>query len=903
MRLSLRTLLAFEDHIFDAEQQRQLERIIHQHDAAAKTLHRLRAAVRNPQLGVPGVVDQREELDANFVAEYLDHQMEQETQDRFEAHCLTSDTFLAEIASVHQILAQVLNEPARVSQECRFRCYRLNHAAPPESFAAPRSADVKPLDPLEFSSPATRPASASSMSKSSTAKSASLTSNTTSLPVSDSVSAKRGFWWRFCQAVLGMLLIALLIGVTHLPKLKRHVDTLVAQNSLSKPNEVVVEAVSSDKVPSEKLVVPHQLGQAGTTATILPSDSALFPSHVPAMPPFILGKDTSDKQQTQPLPANAISSMMPRPANNVIAAAAVVASPASPEESLEVDPFAAVIQPCSPASESPSAPPLQHTAPQKNAANIITADVTTANSVAEPINPLRSSENVPANDDIAASDDNVKSATVAFHADTDSQTAVTVSDSAPIAFRSVTDKPKRTTFRVSETGTRTEADVRPILDDTGTDAINRATDDAVIASAPLPEAAIATAESPAATPQTPLRLPTAGSSWEAPVAAPPFSSPSPIRPVSNTSPNDSAPAPAQNTGALDDAVQSDAIQAAIPTTVQEGKPRDEGVRATIVAHHDPAVMFIANSANDPWKKIDFTPPSAHQRPPSLREGQYLLSVAPFRVVLELQNVGILEMVGDSKICLLPPDSNGVPGIYVDYGRLILRPIFSTDYYGVDASARMPKSLRIATESNEGIVTMVSPENLVFVDTFAEIVTSELSGELSGQTNVSELSLAEKRARSQPILGLLAKPDAAIFWNSSTRTEPLVAESAVSVILNEGQSELGVIRHFPRWLERQKLSDYGHAMAAACDRVFRETGGYSEAALRALIEDSDQHVRAFGYRLWGDLGRFDIPLEILSRTNPEDEVVRQLLVPYFREVMKRDTETVQRLSDDVDKVRK
>jgi hypothetical protein len=36
-------------------------------------------------LGVPGLVDRQEELDPNYVAEYLDHQMPNNVQDQFES--------------------------------------------------------------------------------------------------------------------------------------------------------------------------------------------------------------------------------------------------------------------------------------------------------------------------------------------------------------------------------------------------------------------------------------------------------------------------------------------------------------------------------------------------------------------------------------------------------------------------------------------------------------------------------------------------------------------------------------------------------------------------------------------------------------------------------------------------
>ena len=123
MRLSLRTLLAFEDNVFDVEQHRRLEQLLPTDQAAESILQRIRSVVRSPLLGVPGLVDHQEELDPNYVAEYLDHQMPAGMQDKFESYCLSADKYLAEIASIHHILSNILGEPARTSRDCRLKCY------------------------------------------------------------------------------------------------------------------------------------------------------------------------------------------------------------------------------------------------------------------------------------------------------------------------------------------------------------------------------------------------------------------------------------------------------------------------------------------------------------------------------------------------------------------------------------------------------------------------------------------------------------------------------------------------------------------------------------------------------------------------------------------------------------
>jgi hypothetical protein len=70
-----------------------------------------------------------------------------------------------------------------------------------------------------------------------------------------------------------------------------------------------------------------------------------------------------------------------------------------------------------------------------------------------------------------------------------------------------------------------------------------------------------------------------------------------------------------------------------------------------------SVIFSAASENARWQLPPF--------PFDLTGNQYILTVAPFRGTIELAAGFRIEMVGDVKLCLLPPDASGIPGIFVD----------------------------------------------------------------------------------------------------------------------------------------------------------------------------------------------------------------------------------------------
>ena len=99
-----------------------------------------------------------------------------------------------------------------------------------------------------------------------------------------------------------------------------------------------------------------------------------------------------------------------------------------------------------------------------------------------------------------------------------------------------------------------------------------------------------------------------------------------------------------------------------------------------------------------------------------------------------------------------------------------------------------------------------------------------------------------------------------------------------------------------------MSQEDRMLAEACRRCFVDARGDGEQALKWLVQHESRAVRTLGLRLWGDLGRFDVPLTVMAEKRPEDEAVRLVLVRYFEEVMRRDTETIQRFADAIDVIK-
>jgi hypothetical protein len=238
------------------------------------------------------------------------------------------------------------------------------------------------------------------------------------------------------------------------------------------------------------------------------------------------------------------------------------------------------------------------------------------------------------------------------------------------------------------------------------------------------------------------------------------------------------------------------------------------------------------------------------------------------------------MIGDTKLCILPLDSSGIPGIFVDYGRVIIRPL------------KPNQPLRIETEKSRGFVSIAGMDSILFIDTFAEIFDAPNS--MKPQE--------ERKAKTGPILGFVPKNGEQIVWQANNQRQPLTVNTQGSVLLQSDQYRFGEYRHLPHWLGAMPMSPEDRMLAETCRRCFVDARGDGEKALTWLIQDESPTVRTLGLRLWGDLGRFDIPLTLEAERREEDESVRLVLVRYFEEVMRRDAETVQRFADAIDNIK-
>ncbi len=117
MRLTLRTLLAYRDHVLSPSELEDLHKRVQQSEMAGKLLRRMDALSNRPRLLAPRVDGRGLGGDANTVAEYLDDTLQSDRVPELERICLESDIQLAELAHCHKMLASVLHHSDEIPQE------------------------------------------------------------------------------------------------------------------------------------------------------------------------------------------------------------------------------------------------------------------------------------------------------------------------------------------------------------------------------------------------------------------------------------------------------------------------------------------------------------------------------------------------------------------------------------------------------------------------------------------------------------------------------------------------------------------------------------------------------------------------------------------------------------------
>ncbi len=296
MRLTLRTMLAYLDDVLDPNEAQQIGKKIEESENAASLVHRVRAAVRQPELPAPKLGGRA--VDPNTVAEYLDNTLAADRVIDFEKICLAPDSnvYLAEVASCHQVLAAILGDPPEVDPRSKVRMYgilaeheaRLTQAA---EQAAP--GDPQKNDPAEAATAAAVSAAPPAAVGAGTSPASPPTAPP--LPAENAATPRkkrevpnylreprtsRMLWRVAAILVLGVLLAGVAIMAVGPDWLDDFLGrpTPVAQNSNGDPNENTHGDSNAATSPTDNTNPPSPTPPSGVTPPRVTGDPTTMPS-------------------------------------------------------------------------------------------------------------------------------------------------------------------------------------------------------------------------------------------------------------------------------------------------------------------------------------------------------------------------------------------------------------------------------------------------------------------------------------------------------------------------------------------------------------------------------------------------------------------------------------------------
>lgn len=305
MRLTLRTMLAYQDNVLAPNEAEELGRKIKESEFAAGLIQRMRRVLKKLRMNAPKLDGKGMGNDANTVAEYLDSALPQDRVGDFERICLESDAHLAEVAGCHQILTLVLGKPADVPENLRERVYALGNVqeAAAAAPAISRSEKARPATNGSAAAAAARPA----------------------LEVPDYLRAGRqSSLWRVAGGIALALLIAALLLRMMGPFNDSHPVLALVRGQAPVPDEpsqvdANAEATSGAGVIAQP-VHDEPVGDEGRNDKAAKADSEIPPAPS-ADPPSAVEPEPMPVEPVQP--AEAVEPSTPTPA-------AVVEAPSDP---------------------------------------------------------------------------------------------------------------------------------------------------------------------------------------------------------------------------------------------------------------------------------------------------------------------------------------------------------------------------------------------------------------------------------------------------------------------------------------------------------------------------------------------------------------------------------------------
>ena len=211
--------------------------------------------------------------------------------------------------------------------------------------------------------------------------------------------------------------------------------------------------------------------------------------------------------------------------------------------------------------------------------------------------------------------------------------------------------------------------------------------------------------------------------------------------------------------------------------------------------------------------------------------QPLLALPSYRPRVVVLNVGAtLELVNGSRVELLPDNAQDLPGVDIDFGRVVIRPL-------AQAGAR----LRVLVGSHAGTITLTNVESIAGLEV----------------TRVHEPGKDPEKVPFSRALTKLYVAKGGAVWEEEAGKPPLRLTAPAELLLDglNADTPPSAGKDIPKWITVNTVNEDDQRAALSVSQALPAERAAS-LGLMELTEDRRKEVRWLAARCLGYLGQFD-----------------------------------------------
>jgi hypothetical protein len=210
--------------------------------------------------------------------------------------------------------------------------------------------------------------------------------------------------------------------------------------------------------------------------------------------------------------------------------------------------------------------------------------------------------------------------------------------------------------------------------------------------------------------------------------------------------------------------------------------------------------------------------------------QPLLALPSYRPRVAVLNVGAtLELVNGTRIELLPDNAQGQPGVDIQFGRVVIKPLAQTG-----------TRLRVVAGSHAGTLTLTNMESIAGLEV----------------RRVHDPGTDPEKVLSHALTKLYVARGGAL-WEEGEGKQPVRLTAPAELMLDGAETDtpLGAEKDLPKWLTANTVNELDQRAAQSVSQALPADRAAS-LGLMELTEDRRKEIRWLATRCLGYLGHFD-----------------------------------------------